>query len=105
MHPRTTATMQPFSGAAATACHNRCRLLSHSTLSNPASHQPARTARYMAARQFLGGISIDRRELTLDLHVSTNMADAQRPDWQKSVTCCELQHPFGQVEGHALVFT
>jgi hypothetical protein len=40
----------------------------------------------MAARQFLGGISIDRRELTLDLHVSTNMADAQRPDWQKSVT-------------------
>jgi hypothetical protein len=45
----------------------------------------------MAARSFLGDISIDRREHTLELHVSTNMADAQRPDWQKSVRCFGLQ--------------
>ena len=45
----------------------------------------------MAARHFLGDISINRREHTLELHVSTDMADAQRSDWQKSVSACGLQ--------------
>lgn len=44
--------------------------------------------RYMASRQFLGDISIDWKQHTLDLHVSTNMADAQRPDWHEKVHFC-----------------
>lgn len=75
--------MQPVPEAA--ACHDRCHPHLKRAFSYLASQRGACAGRYMAARQFLGGISIDRRELTLDLHVSTNMADAQRPDWQKSV--------------------
>ncbi len=42
--------------------------------------------RYMACRQFLGDISVDRRANTLDLCVSTDMRDAAKPNWQVKVT-------------------